>query len=68
MKECRKNDYRLKNEPPFYFCYGKHISIGDGSYINVNCNFIDERDKEFYFKDRKIDADDLERTFNQIHE
>lgn len=29
-------------EPPFYFCYGKHISVGKGSYINVNCNFIDD--------------------------
>lgn len=29
-------------EPPFYFCYGKHIEIGEGSYINVNCNFIDD--------------------------
>lgn len=29
-------------EPPFYFCYGKHISIGKGTYINVNCNFIDD--------------------------
>lgn len=29
-------------EPPFYFCYGKHISIGEGSYVNVNCNFIDD--------------------------
>lgn len=29
-------------EPPFYFCYGKHISIGEDSYINVNCNFIDD--------------------------
>lgn len=29
-------------EPPFYFCYGKHISLGKGSYINVNCNFIDD--------------------------
>ena len=29
-------------EPPFYFCYGKHISIGQGSYLNVNCNFIDD--------------------------
>lgn len=29
-------------EPPFYFCYGKHISIGKGSYLNVNCNFIDD--------------------------
>lgn len=29
-------------EPPLYFCYGKHIKIGEGSYINVNCNFIDD--------------------------
>lgn len=29
-------------EPPFYCCYGKNISIGDGSYINMNCNFIDD--------------------------
>ena len=29
-------------EPPFYFCYGKHVSVGKGSYINVNCNFIDD--------------------------
>ena len=29
-------------EPPFYFCYGKHISLGKGTYINVNCNFIDD--------------------------
>lgn len=28
-------------EPPFYFCYGRHISVGKGTYINVNCNFID---------------------------
>lgn len=29
-------------EPPMYFCYGSHISIGKGTYINVNCNFIDD--------------------------
>lgn len=29
-------------EPPFYFCYGTHISLGKGTYINVNCNFIDD--------------------------
>lgn len=29
-------------EPPFYFCYGNHISVGEGTYINVNCNFIDD--------------------------
>ncbi len=29
-------------EPPFYFCYGTHIEIGKGSYLNMNCNFIDD--------------------------
>lgn len=29
-------------EPPFHFCYGTHISLGKGCYINVNCNFIDD--------------------------
>lgn len=29
-------------EPPFYFCYGTHISVGKGCYINVNCSFIDD--------------------------
>lgn len=29
-------------EPPFYFCYGTHIYIGKGSYINFNYNFIDD--------------------------
>ena len=29
-------------EPPFYFCYGTNIEIGDGSYINLNCNFVDD--------------------------
>lgn len=29
-------------EPPFYCCYGKNITIGEGSYINMNCNFIDD--------------------------
>ena len=30
------------SSPPFYFCYGRHISLGKGTYINVNCNFIDD--------------------------
>lgn len=29
-------------EPPFYFCYGTHIFIGKGTYINFNCNFVDD--------------------------
>lgn len=29
-------------EPPFYFCYGTHIFIGEGTYINFNCSFVDD--------------------------
>ncbi len=29
-------------EPPFYFCYGTNITIGEGSYLNFNCNFVDD--------------------------
>lgn len=29
-------------EPPFYFGYGYNITLGKGTYINVNCNFIDD--------------------------
>lgn len=29
-------------EPPFYFCYGKNIKLGNQCYINFNCNFIDD--------------------------
>jgi len=29
-------------EPPFYFCYGRHIILGEGTYINFNCNFVDD--------------------------
>ncbi len=29
-------------EPPFYCCYGTNINIGEGSYINFNCNFVDD--------------------------
>lgn len=29
-------------EPPIYFCYGKNINIGEGCYINFNCNFVDD--------------------------
>ena len=29
-------------EPPIYFCYGTNIEIGKGSYINFNCNFVDD--------------------------
>ncbi len=29
-------------EPPFYCCYGYNITIGDNTYINFNCNFVDD--------------------------
>lgn len=29
-------------EPPFYCCYGYNITIGNGSYLNFNCNFVDD--------------------------
>ena len=33
-------------EPPFYFCYGRHIRMGNSVYINVNCSFIDDGEIE----------------------
>ena len=29
-------------EPPIYFRYGKHILVGEGTCIDLNCNFIDD--------------------------
>lgn len=29
-------------EPPFYFCYGTNIELGEDCYINFNCNFVDD--------------------------
>ena len=29
-------------EPPFYFCYGYNIDIGEKSYVNFNCQFVDD--------------------------
>lgn len=29
-------------EPPFYFCYGTNITLGEGTYINFDCNFVDD--------------------------
>lgn len=29
-------------EPPFYCCYGTNIIIGEGCYLNFNCNFVDD--------------------------
>lgn len=29
-------------EPPFNCCYGVNITIGEGSYLNFHCNFVDD--------------------------
>lgn len=29
-------------EPPFYCCYGTNITLGEGTYINMNCSFVDD--------------------------
>lgn len=29
-------------EHPFYFCYGTNITLGEGTYINFDCNFVDD--------------------------
>lgn len=29
-------------EPPFYFCYGYNIEFKGMSYVNFNCNFVDD--------------------------
>lgn len=42
MKEMFGQGEKIWVEPPIYFAYGKHIFIGEGSYINVNCNFVDD--------------------------
>lgn len=42
MKEMFGQGEKIWVEPPIYFMYGKHIFIGEGSYINVNCNFVDD--------------------------
>lgn len=42
MKEIFGRETKAWIEPPFYFCYGTNVEIGDGSYINFNCNFVDD--------------------------
>lgn len=29
-------------EPPFYCCYGYNITLGEDSYVNFNCNFVND--------------------------
>ncbi|MBM7651243.1 sugar O-acetyltransferase [Neobacillus cucumis] len=42
MKEIFGKETRAWIEPPFYFCYGTNIEIGEGTYLNFNCNFVDD--------------------------
>ncbi len=41
-KELFGKELKAWIEPPFYCCYGYNIDIGEGSYINFNCNFVDD--------------------------
>lgn len=42
MKELFGQEIKAWIEPPFYCCYGYNITIGEGSYVNFNCNFVDD--------------------------
>lgn len=42
MKELFGKETGAWIEPPFYCCYGYNITIGEGSYLNFNCNFVDD--------------------------
>ena len=41
-KLLNENSSEVWIEPPFYFCYGRHITLGEGTYVNFNCNFVDD--------------------------
>ncbi|WP_462410281.1 sugar O-acetyltransferase [Neobacillus sp. Marseille-QA0830] len=42
MNEIFAKETKAWIEPPFYFCYGTNIEIGEGTYLNFNCNFVDD--------------------------
>lgn len=42
MKELFGRETGAWIEPPFYCCYGYNITIGEGSYLNFNCNLVDD--------------------------
>lgn len=42
MNEIFGRETKAWIEPPFYFCYGYNVALGEGAYINFNCNFIDD--------------------------
>lgn len=41
LNELFGKETEVELELPFYCCYGYNIIIGDGTYINFNCNFLD---------------------------
>lgn len=42
MNEIFGTEMKAWIEPPFYFCYGRHITLGEGTYLNMDCTFIDD--------------------------
>lgn len=50
MNEIFGQEIEVWIEPPFYFCYGTNIKMGEKVYINFNCNFID--DAEIFIGDK----------------
>lgn len=42
MQELFGRETKAWIEPPFYCCYGSNITLGEGTYINMNCSFIDD--------------------------
>lgn len=46
QNEIFDRETRAHIEQPFYFTYGKNIMLGDGCYVNYNCNFIDDGEIE----------------------
>lgn len=42
MEELFGKETKAWIEPPFYCCYGTNITLGEHTYINMNCSFIDD--------------------------
>jgi Acetyltransferase (isoleucine patch superfamily) len=42
MSEIFGRETRAWIEPPFYFCYGTNIELGEGCYLNFNCSIVDD--------------------------
>lgn len=42
MQELFGKEINAWIEPPFYCCYGTNITLGEHTYINMNCSFVDD--------------------------